>query len=173
MTRFLGTHQTKLDSKGRVSVPAVFRAALRSLRSQDNGALEISVILRPSHQYRCIEAWPEASFDTLTSELAQFSEISEQHDDLATALFADAYPLESDKEGRIIVPEDLLAHANITGPVAFMGIGSRFQLWEPAAAAERRANARERTREASRVPQVPAGQAHNGQSATEPGRATP
>lgn len=147
MTRFLGTHQTKLDSKGRVSVPATFRAALRSLRNHDNGALEVSLILRPSHQHPCIEAWPESEFDTLTAELQRYSEISEQHEDLATALFADAYPLESDKEGRIIVPEDLLAHANITGPVAFMGIGSRFQLWEPRAAIERRLAARQRTRE--------------------------
>ena len=147
MTRFLGTHQTKLDSKGRVSVPAPFRSALRSLRNHDNGALEVSLVLRPSHQYPCIEAWPQAAFDALTAELERFSEISEQHEDLATALFADAYPLESDKEGRVIVPEDLLAHANITVPVAFMGIGSRFQLWEPEAAAERRVAARVRTRE--------------------------
>lgn len=138
-----------------MSVPATFRAALRSLRSHDNGALEVSLVLRPSHQHPCIEAWPEAAFNALTTELEHFSEISERHEDLATALFADAYPLESDKEGRIIVPEDLLAHANITGPVAFMGIGSRFQLWEPQAAIERRISARQRTRE---------------QPAAEPGR---
>lgn len=141
-----------------MSVPAPFRAALRSLRSHDNGALEVSLILRPSHQHPCIEAWPETAFDTLTAELERFSEISEQHEDLATALFADAYPLESDKEGRIIVPEDLLAHANISGPVAFMGIGSRFQLWEPQAAIERRINARQRTR---------------AQAPAEPGRPAP
>lgn len=130
-----------------MSVPAAFRTALRALRPNDTGTLEIGVILRPSHQHPCIEAWPEVTFNRLATELERYSEISEQHEDLATTLFADAYPLESDREGRIIVPEDLLAHANITSAVAFMGIGTRFQLWEPSAAAERRVAARLRTRE--------------------------
>jgi MraZ protein len=147
MTQFLGTHHTKLDSKGRVSVPAPFRAALRALRANDNGALEIAMILRPSHQYPCIEAWPEHAFHALTAELDRFNEISEEHEDLATALFADAYPLESDKEGRIVLPDDLLVHAGIAGPITFMGIGSRFQIWEPAAAASRREQARQRIRD--------------------------
>lgn len=146
MTQFLGTHTTKLDSKGRVSVPATFRAALRSLRDHDNGALEVGMVLRPSHQHACIDAWPEKAFHALAAQLDRFNEISEMHEDWATTLFADAYPLESDREGRIIVPDELLAHANITGPVAFMGIGNRFQIWEPTAAAERRGVARARTK---------------------------
>lgn len=147
MAQFLGTHKAKLDSKGRVSVPGPFRTTLRSLRDHDNGELEVTVVLRPSHQYPCIEAWPENAFQALTAELDRFNEISEEHEDLATTLFADAYPLESDKEGRILVPEDLLRHAGITGPIAFMGIGSRFQIWEPDAAEARREQARQRTRE--------------------------
>lgn len=147
MAQFLGTHQSKLDSKGRVSVPAPFRAALRSLREHDNGGTEIAMVLRPSHQYPCIEAWPENAFHALTAELEQFNEISEEHEDLATTLFANAYPVESDKEGRVVLSDDLLKHAGITGPIAFMGIGSRFQIWEPAAAAARQEQARQRVRE--------------------------
>jgi MraZ protein len=147
MAQFLGTHQSKLDSKGRVSVPAPFRAALRSLREHDNGDLEVSLVLRPSHQYACIEAWPVNAFHALTTELEQFNEISEEHEDLATTLFANAYPVESDKEGRVVLSDDLLKHAGITGPIAFMGIGSRFQIWEPGAAAARQEQARQRVRD--------------------------
>ncbi len=71
---------------------------------------------------------------------------SEAHDDMAAALYADAYPLEADKEGRVLLPASLIAHANLSDAVVFMGLGRIFQIWEPAAAERRRAEARERAR---------------------------
>ena len=61
MTHFLGTHQNRLDAKGRVSVPAPFRAALRRRWRHRNGN-GTHLVLRPSHQHPCIEAWPAAEF---------------------------------------------------------------------------------------------------------------
>jgi MraZ protein len=58
-------------------------------------------------------------------------------------LFADAWPIETDKEGRIIIHETLLGHAGIsrTGSVAFVGMGTRFQLWNPDNVSGRKASA--------------------------------
>ena len=55
MTQFLGTHQNKLDAKGRVSVPAPFRAALKG-RPRANGAADPAAVAQAS----CIEGWPAA-----------------------------------------------------------------------------------------------------------------
>ncbi len=85
-------------------------------------------------------------FEALSAPLQQLDMFSEEQDDLAAALFADAYPVDSDKEGRIIVPEILKQHAGLTEGVAFMGLGRTFQIWEPAAAERRRVEARERVR---------------------------
>jgi MraZ protein len=150
MTHFLGTHQNRLDAKGRVSVPAPFRAALRSFNgpgeidgAHSNGA---AIVLRPSHKHPCIEAWPASVFQQLATPLERLDLFSEEHDDMAAALYADAFPVESDKEGRIVLPENLVAHARITDTVVFMGLGRTFQIWEPAGAERRRAEARERAR---------------------------
>jgi MraZ protein len=62
---------------------------------------------------------------------------------MAAAIYADAYPIEADKEGRIILNEMLVAHAGVTDNVAFMGTGPIFQIWEPAAAKRRAAEARQ------------------------------
>jgi len=140
MTHFLGTHQSRLDAKGRVSVPAPFRAALRA------GSDTATMILRPSHQLACIEAWPHAVFDALAAPLEQFDVFSDTQNDLATTLYADATPLEADKEGRIVLPERLLRHAGIGDVLEFMGVGKIFQIWHPEAAERRRAEARERVR---------------------------
>lgn len=140
MTQFLGTHQNRLDAKGRVSVPAAFRTALRGT----DGAA--SLVLRPSHKHFCIEAWPRSVFDALDAPVDRLALFSDDQEDFTTSLYSDAYPVEADKEGRIVLPEDLKLHAALTDAVTFMGMGRTFQIWEPAAADRRRAEARERTR---------------------------
>ncbi len=153
MTNFLGSHQNRLDAKGRVSVPASFRAALRQSGRQSGGqsgdasAAGVQLVLRPSHLHPCIEAWPTSRFETLATPLEHYNLLSTEHDDLATSIYADAYPVEADKEGRILIPDQLAAHAGLTEAVVFMGMGATFQIWEPAAAERRRAEARIRARD--------------------------
>lgn len=147
MSHFLGTHQNRLDAKGRVSVPAPFRAALRKLHGENDAPL---LVLRSSHQQPCIEAWPGTLFDQLTHSLDRLELFSEAHDDMATTLFSEAWPIEPDREGRIVLPDELARHAGLSEvagePVVFMGLGRIFQLWEPGAAERRRAEARDRAR---------------------------
>jgi MraZ protein len=144
MTQFLGSHQNKLDAKGRVSVPAPFRSVLRD--SGDINGTGVQLVLRPSHFHACIEAWPASKFADLAAPLEQLSPLSEDHEDFAASLFADAFQVEADKEGRILIPDQLAAHAGLTEAVVFMGLGNIFQIWEPAAAERRRAEARTRVR---------------------------
>jgi MraZ protein len=142
MTHFLGTHQNRLDAKGRVSVPAPFRSALRS-SGETNGS---NLVLRPSHQHKCIEAWPSAEFEALSEPLNRLDLFSQAHDDLAASLYSDAFPVEADKEGRIVLPDSLVNYAGLSETVVFMGLGRIFQIWEPEAAERRRTEARERAR---------------------------
>lgn len=147
----MGTHQNRLDAKGRVSIPASFRAALRALSeagANGTGSADgAQLVLRPSHKHPCVEGWPLAVFQSLATPLDRLDLFSEAHDDLAAALYADAFPAESDKEGRIVLPEPLAAHAGLKDTAVFMGLGRIFQIWEPEAAERRRAAARERARD--------------------------
>ena len=77
--------------------------------------------------------------------LDTLEQFSPEHDALST-LFSDAQQLTLDSEGRIGLPEDLLTFANISESVAFVGAGSTFQLWEPAAYAAHKEAMRERMR---------------------------
>jgi MraZ protein len=156
MSVFLGTHQNRLDAKGRVSIPAMFRASLRARLQGTEGLSNapgtvqppgtIQIVLRPSHKFPCIEAWPPDEFATLESSLQRLDKFSEDHDDLSAAIYAEAYPVDADKEGRIMLPEILSEHAGLSDSVSFMGLGNIFQIWEPQAAARRIAEARVRAR---------------------------
>ena len=158
MTLFLGTHSGRIDAKGRVSIPAAFRATLRGLGSEQG---TVEMVCWRSHKHDCIEAWPPATFARLAKPLDELPMFSDEHDDLSAMLFAESQVLEADKEGRIVLPPEMLAHATITTSVVFMGLGQIFQIWEPDAAAKRRDDARTKAR-AVRLP----GRALSGAEAT-------
>jgi MraZ protein len=137
MALFNGTFVQNFDAKGRVSIPAPFRAALRAgavnIAASTEGPISLPLVLRPSEKVQCIEALTEARHQSQVAELEKLDPLSKEYDALATVLFADAYPVETDKEGRVIVLDMLLSHAGLSreGSVAFVGMGTRFQLWHP------------------------------------------
>lgn len=145
---FIGTHQNKLDAKGRVSIPAQFRSVLKKNSHAGEGAATATMYLRKSHQHACIEGWTELGFEALNDPVAQgYAQFSAEHEDFVMAVFGEAYPMETDKEGRILLPADLAEHAGLTDNVTFVGMRNTFQIWEPAASQRRMAEARERVRQ--------------------------
>ena len=145
MSVFLGTHQNRLDAKKRVSIPAGFRTVLRARAVDAPGGAhgdDPLMVLIPSLKQPCIDVWPMAAFLALGAPLERLDTFSDGQDDLAMALYGDAQPVDADKEGRIVLEDELVEHAGLTNQVAFMGMGETFQIWEPTAAKKRRDEAR-------------------------------
>ena len=131
MDQFLGSHVNRLDAKGRISIPAPFRAVLKT--TQENAAL----VLRRSHLHPCIDVWPMAMLDASKARLAQMDMLDPDYDAIAARLFGDSQPAEPDKEGRITISSRYLQHAAITEALTITGRGTYFQIWEPDAAERR------------------------------------
>ena len=146
MALFLSTYTNKVDRKGRVSVPASFRTGLSGAGAGPNGAF----VLYPSPHHDALEGCTVEHMQELASRLATLEQFSPEHDELST-LFSDAQQLSLDSEGRVGLPEDLMAFAKITENVAFVGAGGTFQLWEPAAYAVHKTALRERMKENKRT----------------------
>jgi MraZ protein len=82
----------------------------------------------------CIEGWPQATYQQKWQEkLDRLDEFDPKREALATLLYSEAWMLETDREGRIMIPAELVAHANLKDAVTFMGRGDHFHIWEPAA----------------------------------------
>ena len=126
MSLFLSSYENRLDTKGRVSVPASFRASVANEKF-------IGVILFRSFTSNCIEGFPMSRMEQMASAADQMGIFGSDTDDLSAMLFADARPLAFDVTGRIVIPSDLLAHANITDRAVFVGRGNSFQIWAPEA----------------------------------------
>jgi len=152
MSQFIGTHLSKLDAKGRVSVPALFRGALK--RPEGNFGL----VFLPSASDPCIEVWPAPAFEALEQRLDRMDPFSQAYSDLATALYGEAFRAEPDSEGRVVLPAAFVGYANLQAAVAFVGKGRIFEIWEPAAGAKHLEAARMRRRAAMAAPRVSAGE---------------
>jgi MraZ protein len=125
MALLVGKHLNKIDKKGRVSVPKPFRGAL----AQSAGAL---LYAYPLFKVAAIEACNEAFMERLSKSLDDLDLFSEEQDDAALILET-AHLLSFDPEGRVVLPEELLSHADISKDVLFVGRGARFQIWQPKA----------------------------------------
>lgn len=142
---FLSTFVNKVDRKGRVSVPATFRAAVADQSFP-------GIVVFPSFKYQALDASGIKRMEEMRARLNTLEEFSDEHENLGM-LFADSQPLPFDTEGRIVLPEHLAEHAHITDSAAFVGLGNNFQIWEPGRFAEHQAMLRERARrQGTRLP---------------------
>jgi MraZ protein len=135
---FLSTYVNKVDRKGRVSVPATFRAALAG--QSFNG-----IIAFRSFKLPALEASGIDRMEEMGARIDALDEFSEDRDALSS-LFADAHQLAFDGEGRIVLPEALTQHAGIGETAAFVGLGRTFQVWEPERFEKHQQEMRERAR---------------------------
>ena len=140
MSLFLSTTVNRLDKKGRISVPSPFRAALSEQAFQ-------GVVLFRSPHHICLEGFGWGYVEEMNKRLDTFDIFSDEQDDLATAIFAECVQLPFDKEGRVILPEDLISHANLDEQAAFVGLGRKFQIWNPEVFERRRVEARQSIRD--------------------------
>lgn len=135
MALFLSTYTNKVDKKGRVSVPAPFRAALGEQLAQG------IVVFRPG-QHECLEGFDWAKMDEISERLDAFDLFSDEQDDLATTIFGDSVQLFFDGDGRITLSLELMEASHIVDKAVFVGLGRKFQIWAPEYFAKRKAQAR-------------------------------
>jgi transcriptional regulator MraZ len=124
MDRFVSQYTLRLDAKGRVSIPAAFRAVLA--RDGFQGLYCYRTLDRPA-----LDAGGNALMSEIEALTALFPPFSEEREQLAAALYGSSEVLKVDGEGRVSLTEALKSHVGIGDAVAFVGLGHKFQIWEP------------------------------------------
>src|SRR5579863_7411061 len=124
MDRFVSHYMLRLDAKGRVSVPASFRAVLA--RDGFDGLYCYPALDRPA-----LDAGGNALLAEIETLTSGFQPYSDQREQFALSLYGTSETLKIDGEGRVVLTETLKAHARITDAVTFVGLGHKFRIWEP------------------------------------------
>ena len=124
MDLFVSKYINKIDKKGRVSLPSSFRNAL----PKDN---RNEIILYKSIKTLSIEGCGVGRLKEIAKRINNLDFFSEDYDDFSTSIFSEIVNTNIDKEGRLLIPEELKLYAGIKNEAAFFGQGHFFQIWDP------------------------------------------
>jgi MraZ protein len=115
-TVFSGEYEHTVDGKGRLIIPARFRAELAERLFVTRGLDGCLYVLTP-------EAWEDLSKKVANLPLAQGSAR------LFSRMIFSGTECKLDKQGRILLPPPLRDHANIESEVVVIGVNSRLEIW--------------------------------------------
>ena len=123
MDRFVSNVTLRLDAKGRVSIPATFRAVLA--RDGFEG-----LYCYPTLDRAAIDAGGNALLAQIERLIDRFPPYTQEREQFSVALYGTSETLKVDGEGRVVLSDELKTHAGIADTVAFVGLGHKFQIWE-------------------------------------------
>jgi MraZ protein len=121
---FLGSYQHNLDDKGRLMIPARFRETL------DGGAYITQGF------DRCLMVMTGDYFRQVINQLNTISLTDPNARLLRRMILGNAFQVDIDKVGRVLVPQMLREFAGLNGEAIVAGQGEYFEVWSPAAWAE-------------------------------------
>jgi MraZ protein len=125
---FLGQFQHNLDDKGRLMIPARFRELL------EGGAFITQGF------DKCLMVMTEAYFKQVYERIEAMNLADPTARLLRRLILSNAYPIEVDKVGRILVPQNLRSFLGVpSGELVVAGQGEYFEVWTPATWAEQMA----------------------------------
>ncbi len=119
--RFKGTYPYNLDDRGRLVVPARFRDAFRAggtVVMWDNDSLALFI--------------PE-DLDAHIAEAMANASNAQDRLDLQTIFNSDSFDVELDRQGRILLTNEMKTHAHIQQAVSLVGNGDHLRIWNPEA----------------------------------------
>jgi MraZ protein len=114
---FFGEFQYKLDDKGRVPIPPRFRSDLKD-----------GVVLTPGIE-KCLVAYTLTDWRNLATTLTTGAVASSKLRRLNRAIFATAFNLSIDSQGRVALPAPLRQYAGIKDEVVIVGVNNSLELW--------------------------------------------
>ena len=121
--RFLGNSEAKIDVKGRLFLPAVFRKQLQS-------AAEECLIMRKDTYQSCPVLYPESVWNNQMNELrSRLNLWNPKHQMIFRQFVSDVEIITLDSNGRFLIPKRYLKLANIEQEVRFIGMDDTIEIW--------------------------------------------
>ena len=114
---FLGEYEHKIDAKGRVAIPPKFR-----------GEFWEGIVLARGLE-RCILAYPPSVWKEIAERFDTMPIARSKSRRISRVIFATAFSLELDEQGRLVMPPPLRQHAEIKETVVIAGINNYLEIW--------------------------------------------
>ena len=114
----IGEYSYAIDDKGRLNFPPKFREAMGGTFIVTRGLDD------------CLVAFPEDEWERISALLSEKSMVKSR--DVQRFLYATAVEASPDKQGRILIPQNLREHAGLEKDVTVIGAAVRAEIWDTA-----------------------------------------
>ena len=115
---FYGEYNHNIDAKGRLIFPAEYRDSLGEQFFVTVGF------------DGCLTAYDEATWTEKEEKLKAMSVMNPKIRKLQRTLLSNVQKVSFDKQGRVLIRENLRAHAKLTKDVTLAGVGDRIEIWD-------------------------------------------
>lgn len=136
MNRFLSSATNRIDAKGRVSVPAPFRAVLAQRDIQELYCIQDFV-------FPAISVGGPDLLERYERQISAEDPFQREGNEMSLLVHGGGVFMRLDAEGRLMVTDFIRDFTGITTEVCFVGRSDHFQLWQPQAFHEAQVAARE------------------------------
>lgn len=114
---FIGEYTHALDNKNRIIIPAKFREGLGEKFVLTKGL------------DGCLYAYPMTEWMILEEKLKKLPLTSKDARAFVRFFFSGANEIEVDKQGRGLIPQNLLEYANLEKEIVSIGVSTRIEIW--------------------------------------------
>ncbi|MDA8585657.1 division/cell wall cluster transcriptional repressor MraZ [Rhodobacteraceae bacterium] len=129
---FRGEGTQKVDAKGRVSIPATFRAVLRDGDpSWTDGKPPEFVIVYGGEDRNFLECFTMDAVKDVDEKITRMSRGSKARRKLSKMFNGQSQTATVDDTGRIVLPAKLRNKIDIDGDAYFIAMGDTFEIWKP------------------------------------------
>ena len=127
MVRFFGKATGKVDDKGRIVLPAIYRDALSR-----EGVEDMTLIVKKSVHGDCLNLFTRSEWERRSDIVLDGidPELNPDHAAFWSKYNDGVYAIVPDgKLGRLNIPSELLQETGLTKDVVFAGVGYKIEIW--------------------------------------------
>ncbi|HBZ43930.1 MAG TPA: transcriptional regulator MraZ [Maritimibacter sp.] len=129
---FRGSGLHKVDAKGRVSIPALFRRVLEATDPDWTEGLAANfVIVFGDHRRQYLECYSMEAISEVDDIIASKPRGSKGRKLLENMYYGQSLPTSVDDTGRIVLPARLREKIGLDKEAYFVAAGDTFQIWNP------------------------------------------
>jgi MraZ protein len=119
----IGTYECKVDTKGRLPIPA-------GLKKQLADYLEDGFVLKRSVFQNCLELHPMKEWDKVMNDLNKLNRFVKKNNDFIRIFTAGLKLVDIDSNGRVQISKDLVKFANINKDVVLNSSVNMIEIWD-------------------------------------------
>ncbi len=123
MNSVIGSYECKIDTKGRLMIPA-------ALKKQLTSSLQDGFVLKRSVFQPCLELYPMSEWNLMMQKINKLNKFIKKNNDFIRRFTAGVKVVEIDNLGRLLVPKDLLVFGKLSKDLVLSSAVNIVEIWD-------------------------------------------